>query len=202
MPALLEYVRDEALPDRDEILARLASHDREELLRILTLLCPCRNQCYDVGIWSQLPAIWQSQWDFEVREAAHHAVMTLRERARVDGRSRELLDRLAAVTGDGIYGSAAVRRQLHRVQIDHVRSPKIVLRDLPTLIEMLASGEERQIGDAIAALCPGDRRNPSKKVWRAILEECRSPNPESRGKAARAARHLEAHAATCRKAHA
>jgi hypothetical protein len=202
MPALLEYVRDEALPDREQILERLASHDRDVLLRILTLLCPCRNACYDAGIWSKLPAIRRSQWDFDVREAASHAVGTLRERARVDGRSRELLDELAKVMGDDVYGSAAVRRQLQSVPVDHVRSPKVVLRDVPTLIEMLASAEERQVADAISGLCPRERRSPSPKVWRAIFDERRSPNAEVREKAERAARQLQAHAATCMKAHA
>ena len=201
MPALLEYVRDEALPDRDEILARLASHDRDVLLRILTLLCPCRNACYDAGIWSKLPAIWRSQWDFEVREAAHHAVMTLRERARVDGRSRELLDRLAEAMGEAAYGSAAVRRQRRNVPVDHIRSPKVVRRDVPTLIELLASGDERQIADAVSALCPRDRRSPSTKVWRAILDERRSPNGELRAKAERAARQLQGHVAACGRVH-
>ena len=43
MPALLEYVVDEALPDREEVLVRLASYDRDVVLRVLTLLCPCRS---------------------------------------------------------------------------------------------------------------------------------------------------------------
>jgi hypothetical protein len=201
MPALLEYVRDDALPAREEILDRLASHDRDVLLRILTLLCPCRNACYDAGIWSKLPGIGRSQWDFEVREAASHAVGTLRERARVDGRSRVLLDELARTMGDEVFGSAAARRQLHNVPVDHVRSPKVVLRDVPTLIEMLASGDERQIADAISGLCPRARRSPSPKVWRAIIDARRSPNAGMRDKAEHAARQLELHAATCTKAH-
>ncbi|HEY3218623.1 MAG TPA: hypothetical protein VGK15_06015 [Candidatus Limnocylindria bacterium] len=201
MPALLEYVRDEPLPDRDEILARLGSHDRDVVLRILTLMCPCRNACYDVGIWSQLPPIWQSQWDFEVREAARHAVSTLRERARIDGRSRELLDRLADAMGDGVYGSATVRRQLRHVPIDHVRSPKAVQRDVPTLIELLASNDDRAIADAIAALCPRDGRRPSKKVWQAILDMAGSPDEALRRQAVVASAALDAHAATCERRH-
>ena len=201
MPALLEYVRDEPLPDRDEILARLGSHDRDVVLRVLTLLCPCRNVCYEADIWSKLPAISQSQWDFAVREAASHAIGTLRERARVDGRSRELLGRLADVAGDRVYGSAAIRRQLRHVPIDHVRSPRVVLRDVPTLIELLASDDDRATADAIAALCPRDGRRPAKKVWRAILEMERSPDEATRRKVVSASAALRAHAMSCQRHH-
>jgi hypothetical protein len=201
MPALLEYVRDEALPDREEILARLASHDRDVVLRMLTLLCPCRNACDDLDIWVELPQIRQSQWDFDVREAASHALGTLRERARVDGRSRELLDRLADVVGDGVYGSAAVRRQLRHVPVDHLRSPKAVLRDLPTLIELLASNDDRAVADAVASLCPRHGRQPAKKVWLAILDAQRSSDETTRGKAIAASAALDAHAMSCDRRH-
>jgi len=195
-----DYVRDEALPGREDILARLASHDRDVVLRMLTLLCPCRNSCYDVMIWAELPDIWRSQWDFEVREAAHHALMTLRERSRVDVRSRELLDRLAGTMGDGVY-APWLRRQLRRVPRERVRYPKVALRDVPTLIEALASGEVGQIRDAIAALCPADGRHPSKKVWRAIREQQRSADGDARAKARAATVKLDEHARRCVRDH-
>ena len=172
MPALLEYVRDEALPGRDEILARLASHDRDVLLRILTLMCPCRNACYDVDIWERLIAIGRSQWDGEVREAANHALGTVRDRCPVDTRSRALLDALATRTQLGrLLAPQWLRKQLARgATWQTAVYPKIALHDVPTLIESLASNDETSIADAIAALCPADR-TPAKKVWRAILSE-------------------------------
>ena len=202
MPALLEYVRDEALPGRDEILARLASHDRDVLLRILTLMCPCRNACYDVDIWERLIAIGRSQWDGEVREAANHALGTVRDRCPVDTRSRALLDALATRTQLGrLLAPQWLRKQLARgATWQTAVYPKIALHDVPTLIESLASNDETSIADAIAALCPADR-TPAKKVWRAILGERRSVNADTRTKAERAARRLEAHAATCARAH-
>jgi hypothetical protein len=197
MPALLEYVRDEALPDRDEILARLASHDREVVLRILTLLCPCRNTCYDEEIWSKLPAIRASQWDFEVREAASHAIGTLHEKARVDTRSRELIARLRARADIRLYAGFLHRRPRRRPASQDLSAAKLATRDVPTLVESLASDDEVAIRDALRALCPDGGRKLPKRVWRAILDERRSLDPGTRAKALRAAARLELHARTC-----
>ena len=206
MPALLEYVRDEALPGRDEIVARLASHDREVVLRTLTLLCPCRNACYDVEVWSNTLPIWGSfggGWDFEVREAAHHALGTVQDRARVDSRSRDLLDALAARTR---LGSRAYpqwfRRQAERgATWQTAVYPKLAAHEVPTLIELLASGNARSERDALAAICPNDGHRPSKKVWQAILDARRSPSADVRAKAVRAVVLLDAHAGACERAH-
>ncbi len=201
MPALLEYVRDEALPDRDEVLARLASHDRDVVLRMLTLLCPCRNQCYDADIWSKLPPIRDSQWDFDVREAASHAIGTLRERARVDRRSRQLIDALTALLGEAMYSPSFRRGSRERRSARSVRAPKIALRDVPTLIELLASDDEESVRDAIAALCPADGRHPSRKVWCAILEAQHSADENARRKAILASAALAAHQRSCTMRH-
>lgn len=196
MPALLEYVRDEALPGREQILDRLASHDRDVVLRILTLLCPCRNVCYDADIWSKLPAIRESQWDFEVREAASHAIGTLHERARVDGRSRELVEQLAARLGENLY-SPSFRHKRRTSRAERLTHPKLARRDVPTLIEALSSDDPIAIGDALTGLCPTDGRHVPMRVWHAIDEVRRDPDPELRAKAARAASRLDEHRARC-----
>jgi hypothetical protein len=199
MPALLEYVRDEALPDREEILARLASHDRDVVLRILTLLCPCRNACYDVEIWERMLAIGSSQWDSGVREAANHALGTVRDRCPVDTRSRELMDALARRTTLGrLVAPQWLRSQLARgATWQSAVYPKVAMQDVPTLIESLSSEDERAIGDAIAALCPKNGRTPAKRVWRAILDAQRSPDRTLRMKAARASAALDVHQMSC-----
>jgi hypothetical protein len=199
VPALLEYVRDEALPGREEILARLASHDRDVVLRILTLLCPCRNACYDVEIWERMIAIGSSQWDSEVREAANHALGTVRDRCPVDTRSRELLDALAAQTRfRRLLAPQWLRQQLaNGATWTTAVYPKVALQDVPTLIESLSSNDERATLDAIAVLCPTNGRKPSKKVWRAILDARRSPDQTVRMKALRAGAVLDLHQKTC-----
>ena len=203
MPAMLEYVRDEALPDREEILARLASHDRDVVLRILTLLCPCRNICYDVEIWDRMRTIGSSQWDSAVREAANHALGTVRDRCQVDTRSRDLLDALASQRPLGrLVAPQWLRPQLARGASWRTAAyPRVALRDVPTLVESLASTDERGVADAVTALCPNDGHLPPKKVWRAILDQCRSRDSGVRVKAARAAQRLEMHARSCTEAH-
>ena len=200
MPDLLEYVRDEALPDREEILVRLASHDRDVVLRILTLLCPCRNQCYDVDIWSMLPAIRGSQWDFEVREAASHAIGSLHERARVDVRSRELISALKSRLGDGLHAGFKHRRPRRRAR--NATWPKLARRDVPTLVELLASGDDKAVRDGLSALCPSDGRAPAKRIWHAILDAQRSPDETLRRKASAAGAALDAHQKNCTVGHA
>ena len=197
MPALLEYVVDEALLDREEILARLASHDRDVVLRILTLLCPCRNACYDADIWSKLPAIRQSQWDFEVREAASHAMGTLHEKARIDTRSRELITRLRARPDVRLYAGFLHRKPRRRPASRDFASVKVAQRDVPTLIESLSSGDAPAVRDAFAALCPRDGRRLPKKVWRAVIAAQRSPDRSIRAKAIAASAVLHAHAREC-----
>lgn len=204
MPALLEYVRDEALPDREEILARLASHDRDVVLRILTLMCPCRNACYDVEIWERMIAIGSSQWDHEVREAANHALGSVRDRCPVDTRSRELLDALTPLTrAYRLLAPQWLRRQLASGATWRTAIyPKVALQDVPTLIELLSSDENRAIEDALAVLCPTNGRTPSKKVWRAIIDAQRAPDEALRTKAVRAAAALDVHQRTCTARHA
>ncbi|HLQ05313.1 MAG TPA: hypothetical protein VK197_06635 [Verrucomicrobiae bacterium] len=198
---MIEYVRDEALPDREEILVRLASHDRDVVLRMLTLLCPCRNACYDAEIWETVEPIWSSHPDGEVREAAFHAFATIRDRSRVDMRSRRLLDELAAKLGRWVYPQWFRLRMKKGVAPGDVRYPKAAIRDVPTLIEQLSSGDEVAARDAIAALCPDNGRHAPKKVWRAIVETRRSPDLRLREKADIAAHRLDAHAMNCDRRH-
>ena len=196
---MIEYVRDEALPDREEILARLASHDRDIVLRILTQLCPCRNVCYDADIWRRLVRMMTSRWDFDVREAASHALGTLSSRARVDSRSRALLAAVAA----GVPLSRLAYPQWLRPQVARGATwqtavyPKVALRDVPTLIEALASDDELAMRDAMAALCPSGGRHPPRRVWRAIAEHRGSLDADVRAKAARAVARLGEHARAC-----
>jgi len=194
---VIEYVVDEALPDREEILARLASHDRDVVLRMLTLLCPCRNDCYDVEIWEKVEPIWSSQWDHEVREAAFHAFGTIRDRSRVDVRSRRLLDELATRLGRWVYPHWFRLKMKKGVAPDDVRYPKAAIRDVPTLIELLSSDDEATVRDALAVLCPADGRHPSKRVWHAILDAQRSPGETARRKAIVASAALDAHQLDC-----
>jgi hypothetical protein len=196
---MIEYLHDEALPSREEILTRLDSHDRDVVLRILTLLCPCRNTCYDVEIWERMRAIGSSQWDSAVREAANHALGTVRDRCLVDTRSRELLDALASQRPLGrLVAPQWLRPQLARGASWRTAAyPKVALRDVPTLVESLASTDERAVADAVTALCPNDGHLPPKKVWRAILDQRGSADPVARAKALRAVARLEEHARMC-----
>ena len=77
-----------------------------------------------------------------------------------------------------------------------------MLRDVPTLVEMLASNDDRAIAEALAALCPRYGRRPAKKVWRAILDLKRSRDDSMRHKAIAASAALDAHAISCVRRHA
>jgi hypothetical protein len=194
---VIEYVVDEALPGREEILARLASDDRDVVLRILTLLCPCRNDCYDAEIWEKVEPIWSSHRDGEVREAAFHAFQTIRDRSRVDVRSRRLLDELAARLGRWVYPHWFRLQMKKGVALGDVRYPKAAIRDVRTLIELLSSDDEPTVCDALAVLCPADGRHPSKRAWHAILVAQRSPDQTMRRKAIVASAALDAHQMDC-----
>ena len=157
----------------------------------------------DGSSWSKVIPIWSSQWDGEVRSAAHHAFLTVGDRCRVDARSRQLLDELATRTPLGIHAYPHwFRRALDKgIPPERVRYPKAAIRDVPTLIEELASGDADSIRDAIASLCPSDGRNPAKKAWRAIVETRRSPDLRLREKADIAADRLDTHAMSCDRRH-
>ena len=140
-----------------------------------------------------------SQWDFDVREAASHALGTLSSRARVDSRSRALLAAVAA----GVPLSRLAYPQWLRPQVARGATwqtavyPKVALRDVPTLIEALASDDELAMRDAMAALCPSGGRHPPRRVWRAIAEHRGSLDADVRAKAARAVARLGEHARAC-----
>ncbi len=199
---MIEYAHDEALPGRDEILVRLASHDRDVLLRILTQLCPCRNVCYDPEVWQRVVPIITSQWDFEVREAASHALGTLSGRARVDSRSGELLTAVAAeVPLSRLAYSQGLRPQVARGATWKTADHPKALREVPTLIEALAGADAVAANHAIVALCPADGRNPPKTVWRAIRDARRRRDVEARSRARLAVDKLDEHARACGRDH-
>lgn len=61
----------------------------------LELLCPCRNRVYDREVWLAIFKAYEHGVNGAVRDQAGHAIGTLRERARNDPRSQELLAWLA-----------------------------------------------------------------------------------------------------------
>lgn len=79
IPQLLEAIRCGEPKDQKDALA---------------LLCPCRNPRYDIEIWRTIFNAQTSANSIEARDQAGHAIGTLRERARKDPRSQDLIRRL------------------------------------------------------------------------------------------------------------
>ena len=91
------------MPKRDNVGRRVTSRDVPTLLQELSCgdpnaqaetlhaLCPCRNRRYDKEVWRAIFAAQAESDNAQVRDAATHAIETLRERARTDPRSQELL---------------------------------------------------------------------------------------------------------------
>lgn len=186
---LIRYVDDDPLPPVSEILETLSGgRDPDTLLTMLRLLCPCRNTCGDREVWQAMARL-QSHPDFAVREAAHHTIITLRERARIDSRAAETLVALGQVGHQRRVG------WLSRPRADgEIAYPKAVRADVPTLIDMLASDDVGEQADALRALYRTDR-HVSRSVWRDIAASTRSADPRQRAKAAQAMRRIEAHRA-------
>jgi hypothetical protein len=199
---VIEYRDEEELPDRMEVLARLDSGDRDTLVAILRALCPCGNVCYDDEIWRSMVVLIGTSTEFVVREQARHALITLRERSRIDTRARDLLRRLAEQgLGARVY-PPWFQRQLDKVAIpERVRYPKVSRRDVATLIEELSSDDPVEQRDAMSALCPTDGRNPNRKVWEEILAGRGAHDVRLRAKADAAARRLVAHVGGCPRKH-
>jgi hypothetical protein len=179
------YVDDEPLPHKDEILARLSGRaGRRIQLEVLRLLCPCRNILRNVDVWQAVVRISRTHHVPEVRDGAHHALKSLHERARVDTQAAELL---LAIGAGGVE-----RRHGWLWKGGNVKYPKPVRNDVPTIIEMLASNDEREQSDALAALFRTDR-HVARPVWKEIERACESRDPRTRAKARLARHRVESH---------
>lgn len=82
-----QRVRSRHIP---RLLEQLACDDPAAQADTLMLLCPCRNVRYDKEVWEAIFREAGSS-DRKVRDQAHHAIGTLRERARIDPRSQALV---------------------------------------------------------------------------------------------------------------
>ena len=169
------YVDDEPLPLKDEILARLSGRaGRRIQLEVLRLLCPCRNIFRDVDVWQTVVRISRTHHVPEVRDSARHALGSLRERARIDSQAAALLLAIGA--------GGEQRRHGWLWKGENVKYPKPVRNDVPTIIEMLASNDERERSDALAALFRTDR-HVARPVWKEIERACESRDQRMRAKA-------------------
>lgn len=91
MPENKEPDKRISFRDVPRLLQELACDDPAKQNSALRAACPCRNRRYDKELWL---AIFQTRAETTtptVRDAAEHAIGTLRERARNDPRSQELL---------------------------------------------------------------------------------------------------------------
>lgn len=86
-------VRSRDLP---ELLEAIACGDAKSQKAALELLCPCRNPRYDLEVWRAIFTAYAEATHPGVRDQAGHAIGTLRERAKDDPRSQELIARLQA----------------------------------------------------------------------------------------------------------
>ena len=77
--------------DVPRLLEELACDDPAKQNAALRAACPCRNRRYDKELWLAIFHTYAETQAFTVRDAAEHAIGTLRERARNDPRSQELL---------------------------------------------------------------------------------------------------------------
>jgi len=184
------YVDDLSLPPKDEIIRRLNGlGGREAQLEILRLLCPCRNSCRDADIWRSVISLYTTRRHHagEVREGARHAVKSLRERARIDTQAAALLHQIEAGPDQ--------RRHEWLWTGNDAQFPKPVRNDVPTIIELLASGDPREREDAFRALFRTDR-HVSRAVFDEMARKAESPNPRERRNARAALRLIEERRAT------
>ena len=91
-----------------QLLETIRCGDPKDQKDALTLLCPCRNPRYDIEIWRTIISAQTSADSIEARDQAGHAIGTLRERARTDPRSQELILRLKEEGVGGAELAAAV----------------------------------------------------------------------------------------------
>lgn len=98
-------VRSRDLP---ELLETISRGDAKSQKAALELLCPCRNPRYDLDVWRAIFTAHAESKNPGVRDQAAHAIETLRERAKEDPRSQELIARLKAEGLDNHSLSEAV----------------------------------------------------------------------------------------------
>lgn len=177
----LRYCEDKPLPPKEEILHRLAGRaGREALLEMERLVCPCRNTCREVDVWRAMLSLYKHHRR-DVREGAHHAVMSLRERARIDTQTAALLHQIGVGPG----------QRRHRWLWGDGERPRPVRNDVPTLIEMLASDDVVEQEDAVRTLLRADRYHVARSVWRELERAQRSRDPRLGTKATLAMRRIE-----------
>lgn len=180
----LRYCDDRPLPPKEELLRRLEGRaGLDAQLEVLRLLCPCRNTFRDREVWGYMIRVYKTHHIGEVREGAHHAVMSLRERARIDTQTAALLHEINAGAGQ--------RRHRWLWTGGPVEHPKPVRNDVPTIIEMLASADPVEHEDALRALFRSDRHRVAGAVWREVERAGRSNDPRLRAKATTAIRRIE-----------
>jgi hypothetical protein len=96
--------------DIPELARMLDEGDDEKQCRALTLLCPCRNRVYSPELWSRVFRA-RGSGEFQVKDRAHHAILTLLDRAEVDPRSSILLASLEEELGpDTVVAAETIRR--------------------------------------------------------------------------------------------
>ncbi len=86
-------VRSRDLP---ALLETISCGDPKSQKAALELLCPCRNPRYDLDVWRTIFTAYADATNPGVHDQAGHAIGTLRERAKDDPRSQELIARLIA----------------------------------------------------------------------------------------------------------
>ena len=98
-------VRSRDLP---KLLETISCGDPKSQKAALELLCPCRNPRYDLDVWRAIFTAYAEATHPGVRDQAGHAIGTLKERAKDDPRSQELIARLHAEGLDSHSLSEAV----------------------------------------------------------------------------------------------
>lgn len=175
----LTYCEDLPLPPRDEALRRLAGYSgRETQLETLRLLCPCRNTCRDVEVWRSVAQLYRTHHSYDVRSAAHHAIISLRERARMDSQTAALVLAIGVGAEQCRHGWLWTDGRVER--------PTPVRNDVRTLIELLAGNDPLERDDALRALFPRDGRHVARAVWREFERAAKSTEPRLRVRARRA----------------
>lgn len=170
MPERPRSISEESLA---RFLDALDGNDTEAKCDALTALCPCRSRVYDRDGW--LAILHAGEWGEteQVRDRAHHALDSLRERVPIDPEAEALVRWLAPHDGTG---------RLRRRTV-----PPITARAADTIIEALAEGDVETQCELLEALCPCRNRIYSRDVWRAIFDlRDRTESPTVRDKASHA----------------
>ena len=112
--------------DMPRLLDILEGDEPEEKQKALRLLCPCRNPHYNKEVWKTVFRAAESGEDAHVRDQAQHAIGTLRERARTDPRSQDLLLQLAeeGIVLPGLENLLPVWNPLGRAGLDGLYIPR------------------------------------------------------------------------------